>query len=72
MRSNHARLPSWVSTQVCEEQLLQTPEQLLLEKENSGCEALLRDNKVRAPSPLRIARGSRPRIAPPRKPAMNL
>jgi len=31
---------------VCDEQLLQTPEQLLLEKENSGCEALLRDNKV--------------------------
>jgi len=31
---------------VCEEQLLQTPEQLLLEKENSGCEALLRDNKT--------------------------
>merc|ERR1719197_1981285 len=29
-----------------EEQLLQTPEQLLLEKENSGCEALLRDNKI--------------------------
>jgi len=31
---------------VCEEQLLQMPEQLLLEKENSGCEALLRDNKT--------------------------
>jgi len=31
---------------VCDEQLLQTPEQLLLEKENSGCEALLRDNKT--------------------------
>jgi len=31
---------------VCDEQLLQTPEQILLEKENSGCEALLRDNKV--------------------------
>ena len=30
----------------CDEQLLQTPEQLLLEKENSGCEALLRDNKT--------------------------
>ncbi|KAL3922533.1 MAG: hypothetical protein SGPRY_004527 [Prymnesium sp.] len=30
---------------VCDEQLLQTPEQMLLEKENSGCEALLRDNK---------------------------
>lgn len=33
---------------VCDEQLLQTPEQMLLEKENSGCEALLRDNKVRS------------------------
>jgi len=31
---------------VCDEQLLQSPEQLLLEKENSGCEALLRDNKT--------------------------
>jgi cullin 1 len=31
---------------VCDEQLLQAPEQLLLEKENSGCEALLRDNKM--------------------------
>jgi len=31
---------------MCDEQLLQTPEQLLLEKENSGCEALLRDNKI--------------------------
>ena len=31
---------------VCDEQLLQNPEQLLLEKENSGCEALLRDNKT--------------------------
>merc|ERR1719197_1425328 len=31
---------------VCDEQLLQTPEQLLLEKENSGCEALLRDIKT--------------------------
>ena len=33
-------------TQVCDEQLLQTPETQLLEKENSGCEALLRDNKT--------------------------
>jgi len=32
--------------QVCDEQLLQTPETQLLEKENSGCEALLRDNKT--------------------------
>jgi len=31
---------------VCDEQLLQNPEQQLLEKENSGCEALLRDNKI--------------------------
>lgn len=31
---------------VCDEQLLQTPETQLLEKENSGCEALLRDNKT--------------------------
>jgi len=31
---------------VCDEQMLQTPEQQLLEKENSGCEALLRDNKT--------------------------
>ncbi|KAL1524971.1 hypothetical protein AB1Y20_019847 [Prymnesium parvum] len=31
---------------VCDEQLLQLPEQMLLEKENSGCEALLRDNKA--------------------------
>lgn len=31
---------------VCDEQLLQWPEQTLLEKENSGCEVLLRDNKV--------------------------
>ena len=40
--------------QVCDEQLLQTPETQLLEKENSGCEALLRDNKVR-----RVQRPSR-------------
>ena len=31
---------------VCDEQLLQMPEQVLLEKDNSGCEVLLRDNKV--------------------------
>jgi len=31
---------------VCDEQLLQNPEQLLLEKEYSGCEKLLLDNKV--------------------------
>jgi len=31
---------------VCDEQLLQGPEQQLLEKENSGCEALLLDNKT--------------------------
>mmetsp|Transcript_22229 Transcript_22229/g.71840 ORF Transcript_22229/g.71840 Transcript_22229/m.71840 type:complete len:749 (-) Transcript_22229:395-2641(-) len=31
---------------VCDEQLLQTPEQQLLEKEHSGCEKLLLDNKV--------------------------
>ena len=31
---------------VCDEQLLQGPEQMLLEKENSGCEALLQDNKI--------------------------
>eukprot|EP00316_Scyphosphaera_apsteinii_P011384 CAMPEP_0119338308 /NCGR_PEP_ID=MMETSP1333-20130426/95746_1 /TAXON_ID=418940 /ORGANISM="Scyphosphaera apsteinii, Strain RCC1455" /LENGTH=698 /DNA_ID=CAMNT_0007349543 /DNA_START=233 /DNA_END=2329 /DNA_ORIENTATION=- len=31
---------------VCEEQLLQGPEQSLLEKENSGCEVLLLDNKT--------------------------
>jgi len=31
---------------VCDEQLLQAPEQQLLEKENSGCEVLLLDNKV--------------------------
>jgi cullin 1 len=31
---------------VCDEQLLQIPEQNLLEKENSGCEILLRDNKI--------------------------
>lgn len=37
-----------LSVQVCHEQLLQHPEQQLLEKENSGCEALLRDNKVHA------------------------
>jgi len=32
--------------QVCEEQLLQNPEQQLLEKEHSGCEKLLLDNKT--------------------------
>ena len=32
--------------QVCDEQLLQGPEQALLEKENSGCEVLLLDNKT--------------------------
>jgi cullin 1 len=31
---------------VCDEQLLQGPEQQLLEKEHSGCEKLLLDNKV--------------------------
>jgi len=31
---------------VCDEQLLQGPEQQLLEKEHSGCEQLLLDNKV--------------------------
>mmetsp|Transcript_19398 Transcript_19398/g.41007 ORF Transcript_19398/g.41007 Transcript_19398/m.41007 type:complete len:752 (+) Transcript_19398:221-2476(+) len=31
---------------VCDEQLLQGPEQALLEKENSGCEVLLLDNKT--------------------------
>jgi len=32
--------------QVCEDELLALPESKLLEKENSGCEALLRDNKT--------------------------
>ena len=31
---------------VCDQQLLEVPEAALLEKENSGCEALLRDNKT--------------------------
>lgn len=31
---------------VCDEHLLRAPEQQLLEKEHSGCEVLLRDNKV--------------------------
>ena len=46
---------------VCDDQLLQTPEQQLLEKENSGCEALLRDNKVRlraTPSAQRLPRSA--------------
>jgi hypothetical protein len=39
--------PTTPLLQVCDEQLLQNPEQLLLEKEHSGCERLLLDNKAR-------------------------